>query len=200
MYKFSGYTIKAFFALRGGIKVYQKENLPTDRGFVIACTHEGFVDVLALGAGILPFEIHYMAKKELFANKWIGGFLKRIHAFPVDRENPGPSSIKTPIKLLKEGKIVGIFPSGTRTTEDVPLKRGAVTIAQLGKAPIVPAAYKGPSNAKSLFKKGKMRLIIGEPIELSEFDHLPPKERLGAMTEVLNTKIKELEAQLMEKA
>ena len=35
--------------------------------------------------------------------------LKRIHAFPVDRENPGPSSIKTPIKLLKEGKIVGFF-------------------------------------------------------------------------------------------
>lgn len=123
MYKFSGYTIKVVFTLRGGIKVYQKENLPTDRGFVIACTHEGFVDVLALGAGILPFEIHYMAKKELFANKWIGGFLKKIHAFPVDRENPGPSSIKTPIKLLKEGKIVGIFPSGTRTTEDVPLKR-----------------------------------------------------------------------------
>ncbi len=104
MYKFSGYTIKVLFTLRGGIKVYQKENLPTDRGFVIACTHEGFVDVLALGAGILPFEIHYMAKKELFANKWIGGFLKKIHAFPVDRENPGPSSIKTPIKLLKEGK------------------------------------------------------------------------------------------------
>ncbi|NQD53687.1 1-acyl-sn-glycerol-3-phosphate acyltransferase, partial [Bacillus altitudinis] len=25
MYKFSGYTVKAFFALRGGIKVYQKE-------------------------------------------------------------------------------------------------------------------------------------------------------------------------------
>lgn len=75
-----------------------------------------------------------------------------------------------------------------------------MTIAQLGKAPIVPAAYKGPSNAKSLFKKGKMRLIIGEPIELSEFDHLPPKERLGAMTEVLNTRIKELEAQLIEKS
>ncbi|MGE6630813.1 lysophospholipid acyltransferase family protein [Bacillus sp. NPDC077027] len=199
MYKFSGYTIKAFFALRGGVKVYQKENLPTDRGFVIACTHEGFVDVLALGTGILPLEIHYMAKKELFSNKLIGGFLKRIHAFPVDRENPGPSSIKTPIKLLKEGKIVGIFPSGTRTSEDVPLKRGAVTIAQMGKAPIVPAAYRGPSNGKSLFKKGKMQLIIGEPIMLEEFDHLPAKERLGAMTEVLNQRIKDLENQLTEK-
>ena len=84
--------------------------------------------------------------------------MKKIHAFPVDRENPGPSSIKTPIKLLKEGKIVGIFPSGTRTSEDVPLKRGAVTIAQMGKAPLVPAAYKGPSTGKALFKREKCGL------------------------------------------
>ncbi|MBW4885349.1 MAG: 1-acylglycerol-3-phosphate O-acyltransferase, partial [Bacillus sp. (in: Bacteria)] len=143
MYKFTGYAAKAILSLRGGIKVYNKENLPKDTGFVIACTHAGWVDVVALGVGILPMEIHYMAKKELFENKLSGSFLSSINAFPVDRENPGPSSIKTPIKLLKEGKIVGIFPSGTRSSEDVPLKRGAVTIAQMGRAPLVPAAYSG---------------------------------------------------------
>ncbi len=158
MYKFCANAIKFILSLRGGVKVYNKENLPSDKGFVIACTHAGWVDVLTLGVGILPHQIHYMAKKELFQKKWIGSFLKKIHAFPVDRENPGPSSIKTPIKLLKEGKIVGIFPSGTRTSEDVPLKRGAVTIAQMGKAPLVPAAYKGPSTGKALFKKGKCGL------------------------------------------
>ncbi len=155
MYKFSGYTVKLLFGLRGGIKVYQKENLPTDRGFVIACTHEGFVDVLALGAGILPFEIHYMAKKELFANKWIGGFLKKIHAFPVDRENPGPSSIKTPIKLLKEGKIVGIFPSGTRTTEDVPLKEGRLPLRSSVKRQLFQPHTKDLQMRKAFSKKGK---------------------------------------------
>ena len=196
MYKFCANAIKFILSLRGGVKVYNKENLPSDKGFVIACTHAGWVDVLTLGVGILPHQIHYMAKKELFQKKWIGSFLKKIHAFPVDRENPGPSSIKTPIKLLKEGKIVGIFPSGTRTSEDVPLKRGAVTIAQMGKAPLVPAAYKGPSTGKALFKKGKMRLIIGEPIFLEDFSDLAPKERLAAMTEELNARIKELEKNL----
>ncbi|WP_368031679.1 1-acyl-sn-glycerol-3-phosphate acyltransferase, partial [Bacillus licheniformis] len=97
------------------MKVYNKENLPKDTGFVIACTHAGWVDVVALGVGILPMEIHYMAKKELFENKLSGSFLSSINSFPVDRENPGPSSIKPPIKMLKEGKIVGIFPSGTRS-------------------------------------------------------------------------------------
>ena len=39
-------------------------------------------------------------------DRWI---FKKIHAFPVDRENPGPSSIKTPIKLLKEERSLGFF-------------------------------------------------------------------------------------------
>ncbi|KAA0811870.1 1-acyl-sn-glycerol-3-phosphate acyltransferase [Bacillus licheniformis] len=196
MYQFTGYAAKAILSLRGGIKVYNKENLPKDTGFVIACTHAGWVDVVALGVGILPMEIHYMAKKELFENKLSGSFLSSINAFPVDRENPGPSSIKTPIKLLKEGKIVGIFPSGTRSSEDVPLKRGAVTIAQMGKAPLVPAAYSGPSNGKELFKRGKMKLIIGEPLNQEDFAQYLSKEKLVKMTEALNDSIKALEKKL----
>ncbi|MEJ7228522.1 lysophospholipid acyltransferase family protein, partial [Staphylococcus epidermidis] len=79
---------------------------------------------------------------ELFSNKWGGKFLTALNAFPVDRENPGPSTLKRPIKLLKENKTVGIFPTGHRTSaEGAPLKRGAATIAMLGKAPILPAAY-----------------------------------------------------------
>ncbi len=76
------------------------------------------------------------------------------------------------------------------------MKRGAVTIAQMGKAPLVPAAYKGPSSGKELFKKGKMKLIIGEPLQQADFAHLPSKERLAAMTEALNNSIKELEMKL----
>lgn len=192
MYKFCAYLVKLILTLRGGIKVYQKENLPKNTGFVISCTHTGWMDVIALGVGVLPYEIHYMAKKELFTKKLIGNFLKGIHAFPVDRENPGPSTIKTPIKLIKEGEIVGIFPSGRRTTEDVPLKRGAVTIAQLSKCPIVPAAYSGPSNEKELFKKGKMKLIIGQPIYPEDFSEYKQKEKITAMSDVLNERIKEL--------
>ena len=72
--------------------------------------------------------------------------LKSLNAFPVDRENPGPSTLK-PVNLLKEHKTIGIFPTGHRTSEGAPLKRGAATIAMLGKAPILPAAYVGPKNS-----------------------------------------------------
>lgn len=191
-YLFAGYVLKFLFSLFGGpIKVYQRENLPERSGYIIACTHTGWVDIIWLGISILPNKIHYMAKKELFENKILKWLVETLNAFPVDRENPGPSSIKIPTKLIKEGKIVGIFPSGTRTNENVPLKRGAVTIANYAKAPIVPAAYVGPNNFKEFFQFKRPRIIFGEPIYLRK--ELGKKEALDAMASELDESLKKLQ-------
>ncbi|PWG68041.1 1-acyl-sn-glycerol-3-phosphate acyltransferase, partial [Enterobacter mori] len=82
-----------------------------------------------------------------------------------------PSTLKRPIKLLKENKTVGIFPTGQRKKYDegAPLKRGAVTIAMMAQAPILPAAYVGPNEIKGLIT-GKAITKFGEPIETK---HLP---------------------------
>src|SRR5690606_15636302 len=160
LYFIAAYLLKIILSIFGFLKVYQKDNLPEKDGYVIACTHTGWIDILWLGISILPTKIHYMAKKELFQSHFLRWLMNGLNAFPVDRENPGPSSIKTPMRLIKEGEIVGIFPSGTRTTEDVPLKRGAVTIASYSKAPIVPAAYVGPNNFKELFNFKRPKIIF----------------------------------------
>lgn len=193
VYYLAGYLLKIFLSLFGFLKVYQKENLPKD-GYVIACTHTGWVDILWLGVSILPTKINYMAKKELFESTFLKWLMENLNAFPVDRENPGPSSIKTPMRLIKEGKIVGIFPSGTRTSEDVPLKRGAVTIASYARAPIVPAAYVGPNNFKELFNWQRPKIIFGKPIHLNK--DLPKKEALDVMMTELNEAMKTLQQKL----
>lgn len=167
VYKLAANVVKFILQLNGAkAKVYGKENLPQEGGFVIACTHTGYVDILNLGVSIIPREIHFMAKKQLFDMKSLGWLIKRLNAFPVDRENPGPSVIKIPRQLIKEGKIVGIFPSGTRSSENTDLKQGAITIAQLSKAQIVPAAYIGPRNVGEVFKRQKGYLIYGKPFSV----------------------------------
>ncbi|MEK3763896.1 lysophospholipid acyltransferase family protein [Solibacillus sp. FSL K6-4121] len=164
MYKFIANVVYGILGVNGSkAKVYGKENIPKEGGFVIACTHNGYIDILNLGISMLPREVHFMAKKQLFDVKGLGWLIKRLNAFPVDRDNPGPSVIKIPRQLIKEGKVVGIFPSGTRSSENSELKAGAVTIAQLSKAEIVPAAYIGPKNAKGVFKRQKGYLIYGKP-------------------------------------
>src|SRR5690625_5293107 len=167
MYYFAGYLLKLLLNLFGTIKIYNKEKIPEKDGYVLACTHTGWVDILWLGVSLLPTKIHYMAKKELFETKLLNWLMNGLNAFPVDRENPGPSSIKHPRKLIKDGEIVGIFPSGTRTTEEAPLKRGAVTIATYAKSPIIPADYVILYYLKDLFKRQSSNLIFSKPKYLS---------------------------------
>ncbi|WP_010290751.1 lysophospholipid acyltransferase family protein [Kurthia massiliensis] len=163
MYKAVAKSVGWFLGLFNKVKVFDKHYVPTEGGYIIACTHTGWIDILNLGISIYPTPIHFMAKKQLFEIKGLGWFIRKLHAFPVDRENPGPSVIKVPRQLLKEGKVVGIFPSGTRHAEGDSLKQGTITIAQLTKAPVVPAAYIGPNTPKDVFKRQKGYLIFGEP-------------------------------------
>ncbi|MBY6181064.1 lysophospholipid acyltransferase family protein [Staphylococcus warneri] len=181
--------------------VIGKENVPKDNQYVVTCTHESYNEVIMLGMAIYPNQIHYMAKKELFSNKWGGKFLTALNAFPVDRENPGPSTLKRPIKLLKENKTVGIFPTGHRTSaEGAPLKRGAATIAMLGKAPILPAAYVGPKKLHGLVT-GQALIKFGEPIDTSNLPKgLKRNEKVDYLTKEIERQTTALQKELNELA
>lgn len=63
MYYIAGYFVKIVLNLFGSLKVYNKEKVPKNKGYVLACTHTGWVDILWLGVSLLPTKIHYMAKK-----------------------------------------------------------------------------------------------------------------------------------------
>lgn len=177
--------------------VIGKENIPKDNKYVVTCTHDSYNEVIMLGMALVPNEIHYMAKKELFNNKWFGQFLTSLNAFPVDRENPGPSTLKRPVNLLKENKTVGIFPTGHRTSaEGAPLKRGASTIAMLGKAPILPAAYVGPKKLHGLIT-GQALIKFGEPIYQSDIPKdLKRNEKIDYLTHEIERRTAQLQKEL----
>ncbi|PLR95742.1 lysophospholipid acyltransferase family protein [Bacillus sp. T33-2] len=187
MYQFAAYSLKCILRVFGKLHVYDKQNIPKEGPYVITCTHTGWVDVLYLGITLLPNKIHFMAKKQLFTNKLIGWFLRKFNAFPVDRANPGPSVLKIPSRLLAQGEIVGIFPSGTRIEEQTALKQGAITIAQRSKVPIIPAAYVGPNSFKELFIKRDAYIIFGEPLHISNL-----KEQRANFTNLLEEKMNTL--------
>lgn len=184
MYKLIATLAKFIFFFIAKIELKNTYKLPENGGYVITCAHRGWLEIIALGIS-LPRPIHFMAKKELFRSKIVAAFLTSIKAFPIDRENPSPSSIKMPVKLLKSGEVVGIFPSGTRTAEGAPVKRGAVTIAGLAKVPLVPVRYEGPANLKDIWKCRKATITIGEPFIIGKTG----KEEISAYMEKLEREI-----------
>jgi len=114
-------------------------------------------------------------------------------AFPVNREKPGPSAIKYPVQQIKENKkALVIFPTGTRYSNE--MKGGAVMIARLAKAPIVPMVYQGPLTFKDIIKRKKMHVRIGDPIYIE--DQKLTKEEIANYDQVLIQKFDELDKEI----
>lgn len=142
------------------IELIGRENVP-DKGAAILCSnHIHDLDMFFISTRIKRL-IRYMAKEELFEIPVLGPLIRYAGAFPVKRGKADVGAIKTALKLLDEGHIVGIFPQGTRTRgknkNEITIKRGAVMIAINAGVPIIPvgidATYKPFTRVRVVFGK-----------------------------------------------
>lgn len=153
--------------LNGRIHVQNKEKLPEGTTYVLAAPHRSWLDPVFIAIAAYPHKYTTMAKKELFQNKFFNFLLRNMNAFPVDRANPGPSAIKHPVTVLKEGELnFFIFSTGTRYDDTV--KGGTTTIARMAKVPIVPVVFQGPFTFGQLIKRQKAIVRFGDLIQIPE--------------------------------
>lgn len=129
-------------------KAYGQENIPKHSGFIIASNHESNLDPILLGVAS-PRAINFMAKEELFRNKFFGFILRRVNAFAVRRGIADLGSIKEAVRRLKNSSGLLLFPQGGRR-EDVDVedvRAGVGLIAQKANVPIVPVFIEGSREA-----------------------------------------------------
>lgn len=159
------------FIINGPFEIQNKEALPKDENYILVAPHRTWWDPLYMAVAARPKRFAFMAKEELFKNVFLRFILKNCNAFSVNRQNPGPSAIKTPIKILKETDLSLImFPSGTRHSKA--LKGGMAMIAKMAKVRVVPCVYQGPVTLKGLFKREKVVIRFGDPIDLLDIKKL----------------------------
>ena len=174
------------------------EHLP-EGGFVLAANHTSNFDPWPLGIPLLPRrQLRFMAKAELF-NPVLTPFLRAGGAFKVRRGEGDLEAVRTAVELVKEGEIVVMFPEGTRRQKGLRKKHvarahtGAARIALGAGAPLVPAAIKGTDRLSRL---GPLRVVFGEPLDLSDLEGLDQKTASEQATERLMARIEELHATL----
>ena len=182
------------FILNGNAHYQQREKLPQNESYILIAPHRSWIDPIYLALGAKPKDFAFMAKKELFKNPIFGWIIRKANAFPVDRLNPGPSAIKTPVKILKEGKLsLVMFPTGTRHSAE--LKGGAPTIAKLSGVPMVPAVYQGPLTFKDLLKRKKIVVRFGDPIHVDRKTRLT-KESLAVIEKDVQAAFDQLDREI----
>ena len=153
------------------LKVFGVDNVPRTGGALIVSNHQSFLDPALLGVR-LPRTMSYMAKSELFENRLLSWLIRSLGAFPVRQGAGDIRAIKETVQRLQEGRILNIFPEGSRTEtgEILPMEPGVALVARKAAVPIVPAAIIGSFEAwpkgTTLFRMHPVRIAYGPPLDV----------------------------------
>ena len=157
-------------------KVKGLRNVPGTGPVIIASNHLSFSDSIFMPL-VVPRKVTFLAKSEYFTSPGPKGLLKKLTFIalgqvPVDRSGGRRSeaALITGLKVLAEGKCLGIYPEGTRSP-DGRLYKGRTGIARLAiesGAPIIPVAMfnteKIQPTGTVVPKVMRVEMIFGEPM------------------------------------
>lgn len=157
------------------------DNIPKTGAVILASNHLSVVDSVFLPICI-DRDMVFLAKSEYFTGRGLKGwatrwFMKGTGMLPIDRSGGKASeaSLNTGLRVLAEGRVLGIYPEGTRSP-DAKLYRGRTGIARMvleSGVPVVPVAMIDTEKVMPIGAKWpKMRrpgIIIGKPLDFSRF-------------------------------
>lgn len=162
-------------------KVEGLEHVPDEGPAIIASNHLSFSDSIFLPL-VVRRKVVFVAKAEYFTGKGVIGWLKRMFfvgtgTIPVDRSGgrAARAALETGLRVLREGKLFGIYPEGTRSP-DGRLYRGKTGVARLAlesAAPVVPVVMLNADEMQPLGKLlpriARARLRFGEPMTFERY-------------------------------
>lgn len=157
------------------------ERIPASGPVVLASNHLSFIDSIFLPL-LVSRRVVFLAKSEYFTGRGIRGWLSRTFfkaagQLPIDRSGGKASeaSLRTGLRVLSEGKVLGIYPEGTRSP-DGKLYRGRTGVARMlleSGAQVVPVVMIDTEKVMPIGtrvpKIRRIGVIVGEPIDFSRF-------------------------------
>ena len=169
-----------------GLKREGVHNLPNQGPIIVASNHVSNWDPIIVAISIHR-PVYFMAKSELFKNVILGKLILNLNAFPVKRGGADKNAIKTALMLLEEGKILGIFPEGSRNrlTGESKVQQGVAMLSIRSNAPVIPIACIGTRRFLPIGWLSPVKIVFGRPI----YPRDPNGERIYSNTEELSKKV-----------
>ena len=138
-YRFAKVVCNVVCKLWFKLEYYGMENLPTDRGYILVGNHQSYWDPVMMGLK-LNTTLTFMANEKLFHKPVLAPIIRGLGAFPVNLKKPDMTTIRTAKKVVKEGKVLALFPEGTRSHDGklLKFKGGVIYIASVTGEDVVP--------------------------------------------------------------
>ena len=168
----------------GRPKVEGLQNVPHSGPMILASNHLAVADSFYLPL-VVTRRITFLAKAEYFTGTGLKGWFQRwfytvAGQVPIDRTDAdsAQSALTTAERILNEGKLLGMYPEGTRSP-DGRLYKGKTGLARLALesgVPVVPVAMIGtnvvnPPGSK-MWRFGRVEVKFGKPMDFSRFEGL----------------------------
>ncbi|MEE6177770.1 lysophospholipid acyltransferase family protein [Mycobacterium sp. 050134] len=171
-------------SLLGRPKVEGLEHIPSSGPAILASNHLAVMDSFYLPL-VVRRRITFLAKSEYFTGTGLKGWFKRwfftaVGQVPIDRTNAdaAQAALQTAERLLRQGKLLGMYPEGTRSP-DGRLYKGKTGLARLAlhtNVPVIPVAMIGTNVVNppgtGMLRFGRVTVRFGKPMDFSRFEGL----------------------------
>jgi 1-acyl-sn-glycerol-3-phosphate acyltransferase len=137
---------------------------------ILAPNHLGFIDGPLL-FGVSPRPVHTLAKHEMFRGP-VGWVLRTVGQIPVDRDQPDRTVLQAVLGVLAAGRVVAVYPEGTRGAGDFSeLRPGLAWFALRSGAPVLPVVFLGSgARGRTLGSMPRLRarldVVFGAPVRV----------------------------------
>lgn len=148
--------------------------IPGRGAVVIAANHTSGADSAFLAAAS-PRPLSFLVAEEYAKIPGLHWLLRCSHSVPVRRDGRDVTAARRALRRLREGHAICVFPEGGLSNSGRPLPRrgkgGAAWLALKSGAPVVPVLICGgpstPTVAAAWLRPSRVRLVIGQPVDLS---------------------------------
>jgi len=171
--------------------------IPARGPLILVANHIHLVEVPVFLPQLDPRDVIGLAKRESWKNPLYNFLFNQWEAIPIDRGVVDREAFRRMLDVLEQGKILAVYPEGTRSRDGRLLqgKAGIVALAQKSGAPMLPIGFHGYENFASNLKRLRrtdFHIKIGKPFKLNSGAEALLRGSRQEVTDEIMCKIAEL--------